>query len=720
MWKKFFGAALALALSTSLALAQTNPGLTQGQKLTPAQWNNLFASKQDTLGYTPLNQAGGSMSGRLVTAAPGASTAGFNLTPGTAPGSPANGDMWVTSTSAFARVNGVTYDLLSPASSGVVVGSTTITGGTNGRVLRNNSGVLGEYTITGSAGSVVMSSSPTIASPTLTGTAVAPTQSAGDNSTKIATTAYVDTAARTKLTADTTFYRRSDGSDTLCNGTVNASSASTPNCAKLTWNSLYSTVAALYDTRGFNITLKSGTTDVPTSGLAMNIAWVGGGTLVIDGGGSGINEASTKAIINNAVQPGPFYVRSFSNAAGISTAAGSCIQNSAPSDMVFDNLTGSGNIIGSCAESDFEALQNSNLYVRGAYTVTGNVTTGSHAWAGYGSLVSMVGATATFSTNRTYSVAFAYALSGGLIEANGWTKAGAGTVSGPRYNTNAGRINTNAGGANFFPGTTAGVGSNGGCYDNTCWQTAINGGSAAGSGVTITSTRNASPSADFIGLIASTVNIGGIAGGGATTVNFGSPGAASATLAYSGSTSGHTNLKASAVASGTLTLPAATDTLVGKATTDTLTNKTINCTSGTNTCSNISTNTNISMGSGPGCGTIPQNATSYFGTNGCWAATEAAAQTPVSAPFTLKNFYAAASVAPASGQTFTITVRKAGADTSPAVTCTITGPATSCNDTTHTASFAAGDLISVKLVASATSGSTSTVNTMSTGVTTSP
>jgi hypothetical protein len=63
-----------------------------------------------------------------------------------------------------ARINGANVALGSGGGSGITIGTTTITSGTNTRVLYNNAGVVGEYVITGT-GNVVMS-----ASPTLTGT----------------------------------------------------------------------------------------------------------------------------------------------------------------------------------------------------------------------------------------------------------------------------------------------------------------------------------------------------------------------------------------------------------------------------------------------------------------------------------------------------------------------------------------------------------------------
>lgn len=51
----------------------------------------------------------------------------------------------------------------------IAVGTTTISAGTNGRILYDNSGVLGEATVTGTLGNVVLSSSPTISTPTISG-----------------------------------------------------------------------------------------------------------------------------------------------------------------------------------------------------------------------------------------------------------------------------------------------------------------------------------------------------------------------------------------------------------------------------------------------------------------------------------------------------------------------------------------------------------------------
>lgn len=295
-----------LCVLSSVASSQTSPGFSYGQVPTVAAWNQLFAAKQDYLGALPILPTGGTMTGKLATAASNTTRAGFNIPAGVAPSAPVNGDMWTTASGVYIQIAGVTVGPLSGPSSGsfaataplsvtfpssvvtyacatcgvttsplsqfasttsaqlagvlsdetgtgvavfgtgptltgvtittsftatglvglpslasqaantvvmngtgsaaspvayampscvgsanalqwtsgtgftcsaivaaagsVAVGTTTITSGTSGRVLYDNAGVLGELTVTGTAGNVVLSSSPTIASPTFSGT----------------------------------------------------------------------------------------------------------------------------------------------------------------------------------------------------------------------------------------------------------------------------------------------------------------------------------------------------------------------------------------------------------------------------------------------------------------------------------------------------------------------------------------------------------------------
>lgn len=68
----------------------------------------------------------------------------------------------------FLRVNAgeTAVEYATVAGGGITVGSTTITSGTDTRILYNNAGVVGEYTISGS-GSVAMTTSPTFVTPAL-------------------------------------------------------------------------------------------------------------------------------------------------------------------------------------------------------------------------------------------------------------------------------------------------------------------------------------------------------------------------------------------------------------------------------------------------------------------------------------------------------------------------------------------------------------------------
>lgn len=119
---------------------------------------------------------GGALAGKLTTVAPAAGAAGLNLPHGTAPTSPTNGDVWSTSSGLFARVNGVTVGPLS------MPDDTAYGAGWNASIVAPTQNSVYDQ----------MELRAPLASPTLTGSPTAPTQAEGDNSTKLATTAYVD------------------------------------------------------------------------------------------------------------------------------------------------------------------------------------------------------------------------------------------------------------------------------------------------------------------------------------------------------------------------------------------------------------------------------------------------------------------------------------------------------------------------------------------------
>ncbi len=108
---------------------------------------------------------------------------------------------------------------------------------------------------------------------------------------------------RTKLTVNTTFYFRSDGSDAN-SGLVNNAGG-----AFLTAQGAYNALVANYDFGGRDVFLVNGNAFAAGS-VNLAAAWTGGGTLTIDGGVTGsFDTIANWAVAVNTTLPGPLTVR---------------------------------------------------------------------------------------------------------------------------------------------------------------------------------------------------------------------------------------------------------------------------------------------------------------------------------------------------------------------------------------------------------------------------
>ncbi len=111
------------------------------------------------------------------------------------------------------------------------------------------------------------------------------------------------------------------------------------------------------------------------------------------------------------------------------------------------------------------------------------------------------------------------------------------------------------------------------------------------------------------------------------------------------------------------------------------------------------------LGGGSGTTNLQFGNTNYVSMlNSYRSATESDVEQMMPVAGTLSNLYVrldGAAGAAGSGRSYTFTVRKNGT-TDTAVTCTVLETATLCSDTTNSATFSAGDLISIKSDPSAT------------------
>ncbi|WP_024577959.1 MULTISPECIES: hypothetical protein [unclassified Afipia] len=254
---------------------------------------------------------------------------------------------------------------------------------------------------------------------------------------------------RGKLTANRTYYVRTDGNDT------NDGLANTAGGAFLTIQKAINVVYGALDLGGFDVVIQVGA-GTYGAGVSITSAQVGAGKIILRGDVTTpsnvvIDEPGNAVYASNYAA---FSIEGFKLKAAV--GGGLTVELGAQC-----NVTGKMDF-GACGSAHVQAMQGGTITSFVNYSITGSAP--SHLYSLIGGRIRFQIATITISGTLAFGSGFARADDLSLIYSSANTYSG-GTVTGPRYwvTTNS-QIYTGGGGANYFPGNATGTASSGGLY----------------------------------------------------------------------------------------------------------------------------------------------------------------------------------------------------------------------------------------------------------------
>jgi hypothetical protein len=255
-------------------------------------------------------------------------------------------------------------------------------------------------------------------------------------------------AVREKLTANRTYYVRTDGSDSN-DGLSNASGGAFLTIQKAV------DVASAFDLNGFTITIQLA--DGTYTGVVAGKAYVGQGLISIDGNATtpGNVVVSTAATSFNMTNCGSYRIRNFrvQASAGYAIFANGARTALTLSGMVYGAMSASGTHIYVTAQASVVQTSTTYSIVGGGY---------SHITVSEGGALESSLCTVTLTGTPAFSnYVFVENLSLCRLVSNTYS----GSATGPRYSVSGGSVIFTAGaGATALPGNAAGSATTGGQY----------------------------------------------------------------------------------------------------------------------------------------------------------------------------------------------------------------------------------------------------------------